>query len=81
MHQLGSRGTYFVTASTLHHAHHFKGKKRLAVLHRGVLKVAAEFGWRLEGMGDFLESLSFCCPIAGAGRRREESQANAQLTS
>jgi hypothetical protein len=31
-HQLGSRGTYFVTASTLHHAHHFNGKERLAVL-------------------------------------------------
>src|SRR5205807_6258215 len=48
MHQLGSAGVYFVTASTLHQAHHFKGKERLAVLHRGVLKVAANFGWRLE---------------------------------
>jgi len=47
-HQLGSAGTYFVTASTLHQMHHFRGRERLAVLHRGVLKVAAEFGWRLE---------------------------------
>jgi len=47
-HQLGSAGTYFVTASTLHQMHHFRGRERLAVLHRGVLKVTAEFGWRLE---------------------------------
>ena len=47
-HQLGSAGTYFVTASTLHQMHHFRGRERLAVLHRGILKVAAEFGWRLE---------------------------------
>jgi putative transposase len=59
MHQLGSRGTYFVTASTLHHAHHFKGKKRLAVLHRGVLKVAAEFGWRLEAWAIFSNHYHF----------------------
>ena len=59
MHQLGSRGTYFVTASTLHRAHHFKGKKRLAVLHRGVLKVAAEFGWRLEAWAVFSNHYHF----------------------
>src|SRR5438128_440748 len=59
MHQLGSRGTYFVTASTLHHAHHFKGKKRLAVLHRGVFKVAAEFGWRLEAWAIFSNHYHF----------------------
>jgi putative transposase len=59
MHQLGSRGTYFVTASTLHHAHHFKGKERLAVLHRGVLKVAAEFGWRLEAWAIFSNHYHF----------------------
>jgi hypothetical protein len=30
-----------------------QGKERLAVLQRGVLKVAAEFGWRLEGWAVF----------------------------
>ena len=59
MHQLGSAGVYFVTAATLYHAHHFKGKKRLAVLHRGVLKVAAEFGWRLEAWAIFSNHYHF----------------------
>src|ERR1700720_2462042 len=31
-----------------------------------------------RGMGGFFESLPFCSPIAGAGRQREESGANAQ---
>ena len=30
-----------------------------------------------RGMGGFFESLPFCSPIAGAGRQREEPQANA----
>jgi putative transposase len=59
MHQLGSAGMYFVTASTLHQAHHFKGKERLAVLHRGVLKVAANFGWRLEAWAIFSNHYHF----------------------
>jgi len=59
MHQLGSRGTYFVTASTLHHAHHFKDTNRLAVLHRGVLKAAAKFGWRLEAWAIFSNHYHF----------------------
>src|SRR5260370_32777895 len=59
MHQLGSAGMYFVTASTLHQAHHFKGKERLAGLHRGVLKVAANFGWRLEAWGVFSNHYHF----------------------
>src|SRR5580704_5360549 len=46
-HRLSVRGTYFVTAGTYLRQHHFAGKARLAVLHRGLLKVAAEFGWRL----------------------------------
>ena len=81
MHQLGSRGAYFVTASTLHHAPHFKGKEAprcppsRRAQSRGGIRLAT------RGMGDFLESLSFCCSIAGAGRRREEPQANAQLAS
>jgi len=58
-HQLASRGTYFVTASTLHNAHYFRGKERLVVPHRGVLKVAAEFGWRLEAWAVFSNHYHF----------------------
>jgi putative transposase len=58
-HQLSTRGTYFVTASTLHHEHHFRGKERLAVLHRGLLKVADEFGWRLEAWSIFSNHYHF----------------------
>jgi len=36
-----------------------KGKKRLAVLHRGVLKVAWEFGWRLEAWAIFSNHYHF----------------------
>src|SRR4029079_8917695 len=33
-HRFDSHGTYFVTSSTLSRAHQFRGKERLAVLHR-----------------------------------------------
>src|SRR5688572_10242970 len=48
LHQLSTRGRYIVTAGTYHKAHHFRERKRLDVLHRGLLSVAQEFGWRLE---------------------------------
>jgi putative transposase len=48
LHQLSERGTYFVTASTYLKAHHFRGRDRVVVLHRGLLTVAREFGWQLE---------------------------------
>jgi putative transposase len=59
VHQLGTTGTFFVTASTLHHIHHFQGKKRLAVLHRSVVTVAAKFGWRLEAWAVFSNHYHF----------------------
>jgi len=58
-HRLCVRGTYFVTASTYLHAHHFAGKTRLAVLHRGLLKVAADFGWQLEAWAVFSNHYHF----------------------
>ena len=58
-HRLSSRGTYFVSASTYLHQHHFKGNARLAVLHRGLLKVAADFGWRLEAWAVFSNHYHF----------------------
>ena len=58
-HRLSVRGTYFVTASTYLRPHHFAGKARLAVLHRGLLKVAADFGWRLEARAVFSNHYHF----------------------
>ena len=59
LHQLSERGTYFVTASTYSKAHHFRGKDRLAVLHRGLLSVAQDFGWRLEAWAVFSNHYHF----------------------
>jgi putative transposase len=52
-HQLSERGTYFVTASTYLKQHHFRSGRRLRVLHRGLLKVAEQFGWQLEAWAVF----------------------------
>ncbi|MBI4326146.1 MAG: hypothetical protein HY674_12910 [Chloroflexi bacterium] len=52
-HQLSVRGTYFATAGTYLKAHHFRGADRLCVLHRGLLTVARDFGWRLEAWAVF----------------------------
>ena len=45
LHKLSDRGTYFLTAGTYRKDHFFRGAKRLSVLHRGLLKVAEDFGW------------------------------------
>jgi putative transposase len=58
-HRLSSRGTYFVTASTYLRQHHFSGKTRLAVLHRGLLKLANQFCWRLEAWAVFSNHYHF----------------------
>ena len=58
-HRLSVRGTYFITASTYLRQHHFQGKTRLAVLQRGLLKVATEFGWRLEAWAVFSNHYHF----------------------
>jgi len=58
-HRLSVRGTYFVTASTYLRRHQFAGKKRVEVLHRGLLKVAADFGWRLEAWSVFSNHYHF----------------------
>ena len=59
LHQLSERGTYFVTASTYLKAHHFRGANRLAVLHRGLLTVARDFGWQLEAWAVFSNHYQF----------------------
>jgi putative transposase len=58
-HQLSTRGTYFLTASTYQKEHHFRGAKRLRVLHRGLLTVAEKFGWRLEAWAVFSNHYHF----------------------
>lgn len=59
LHQLAASGTYFVTASTYLKAHRFRGADRLAVLHRGLLKVAAGFRWHLEAWAVFSNHYHF----------------------
>jgi putative transposase len=58
-HRLSVRGTYFVTGSTYTRQHHFSGKERVEVLHRGLLKVAADFNWRLEAWAVFSNHYHF----------------------
>lgn len=41
-------GTYFVTTLTCHSQHFFRAAVRLALLQRGLLKLADIFGWRIK---------------------------------
>ncbi len=59
IHHLAEGGTFFLTASTLHKAHHFRGTERLRVLHRGLLTVARDFGWHLEAWAVFSNHYHF----------------------
>ena len=54
-HRLCIRGT----VGTYLRQHHFKGKSRLGVLHRGLLKVTADFGWKLEAWAVFSNHYHF----------------------
>jgi len=67
-HQLSLRGTFFVTAATYQHAHHFRGANRLRVLQRGLLTVAEKFGWQLEAWAVFSNHYHFVAhsPAAAA---------------
>jgi putative transposase len=58
-HQLSAGGTYFVTAGTYLKAHYFHGADRLAVLHRGLLTVARDYGWLLEAWAVFSNHYHF----------------------
>ena len=48
-----------VTGGTYRKAHHFAGRQRIEVLHRGLLSVAAEFGWNLEAWAVFSNHYHF----------------------
>jgi putative transposase len=58
-HQLALTGTFFVTGSTYLKLHHFRGADRLRVLHRGPLKMADKYGWRLEAWAVFSNHYHF----------------------
>ncbi len=58
-HQLAERGTFFVTAGTYFKEHHFRERKRLDVLQRGLLTVAHDFGWQLEAWAVFSNHYHF----------------------
>jgi len=58
-HQLAESGTFSVAAGTYRKAHHFRGNKRLEVLHRGLLRVTHDFGWQLEAWAVFSNHYHF----------------------
>jgi putative transposase len=58
-HRLGSIGAYFVTTRTYQKQHHFRGRDRLAVLHRGLLTVARDHGWQVEAWAVFSNHYHF----------------------
>ncbi|MGV3664098.1 MAG: transposase [Prosthecobacter sp.] len=58
-HRLTERGTYFVTAATYLKAPCFRGAVRLEVLQRGLLTVAAQYGWDLEAWAAFANHYHF----------------------
>lgn len=65
LHRLTERGIYFVTASTLHKVHHFRSRARLEVLHRGLLTVCQDHGWRLEAWAVFSNHYHFVAESPG----------------
>jgi putative transposase len=75
-HQLSERGTYFVTAGTYHKHHHFRSARRLAVVHRGLLKVAQDFGWTLEAWAVFSNHYHF---VAKSPRDEESAESLAVM--
>jgi len=58
-HRLGEGGVFMVTGATYGKALYFHTTQRLDVLQRGLLKLAAEFGWRLEAWAVFANHYHF----------------------
>jgi len=58
-HELSQAGTYFITAATYRKQQHFRGPERLAVLQRGLLKLAADHGWQIEAWALFSNHYHF----------------------
>jgi len=72
-HCLSEAGTYLVTSGTYHKQHFFRAASRLAVLQRGLLKLAARFAWRIEAWAVFSNHYHFVAhsPETGAESLRE----------
>ena len=68
LHRLAAAGTYFVTAGTYLKKPWFAERRRLEVLHRGLLKVADEFAWHLQAWAVFSNHYHFVAhsPESGA---------------
>ena len=73
VHRLAESGTYFITAGTYQKLHHFRGKERLEVLHRALLKVCYEYGWQLEAWAVFSNHYHF------VAHSPEESASNLKI--
>ena len=58
-HRLFHGGTFIVTAGTYTKEHHFRGRQRLEVLHRGLLTVTDQAGWQLEAWAVFSNHYHF----------------------
>ena len=54
-----------VTSATYNKADHFRGADRLAVVERGILKMTAEYGWRLEAWAVFSNHYHFVAHSPG----------------
>jgi putative transposase len=59
VHHLSERGTYFVTAGTLHKQHLFADAERRDVLQTKLLELAEERGWNLEAWAVFANHYHF----------------------
>jgi putative transposase len=68
VHQLGDRGTYIVTAGTLHKEHHFRGPDALDLLEAALLRLAKEPGWQLEAWAIFSNHYHFVARAETAAR-------------
>lgn len=72
-HRLGTSGSYFITASTLHRERRFHDATRLDLLHDALLAHAKEFGWQLEAWAVFSNHYHFIA------RPSKEEQVSADL--
>ncbi len=78
LHQLSQSGTYFVTVGTYHKEHHFRGADRLRVLHRGLLTVVRDFGWRIKAWAVFSNHYHF---VAHSPTDEDDAQSLSQMLS
>lgn len=59
LHRLSGKGTYIVTAGTLHKQHFFCGKERLTFLESQLLSLAKQYDWQIEAWAVFSNHYHF----------------------